>query len=75
MDRWVRWEEKLPSGTAKLQGATVIANVLELVEDRYRGSRNSDIFAKHIQLGSFDGVKKFQLVLLTVECGDDLDSK
>ncbi|KAI3339186.1 hypothetical protein F4824DRAFT_53293 [Ustulina deusta] len=73
MDRWVRWEEKLPSGTAKLQGATVIANVLELVEDRYRGSRNSDIFAKHIQLGSFDGVKKFQLVLLTVECGDDLD--
>ncbi|KAF2966091.1 hypothetical protein GQX73_g7481 [Xylaria multiplex] len=52
-----------------LQGATVIANVLELIEDQYRGPKSSDIFAKHIKLGSFDGVKKFQLVLLTVESG------
>ncbi|KAI0532161.1 hypothetical protein GGR58DRAFT_517926 [Xylaria digitata] len=69
MDRWARWEEKLPNGTKMLQDATVIANVLELVEDRYRGPKSSDIFAKHIKLGSFEGVKKFQLVLLTVESG------
>ncbi|KAI0506368.1 hypothetical protein F5B22DRAFT_650758 [Xylaria bambusicola] len=68
MDIWRGWQ-----ATQLFQGATVIAKVLELVEDQYRGSMLSDVFANHIQQGSFRGVKKFQLVLLTVECGSDLD--
>ncbi|KAK5625782.1 hypothetical protein RRF57_001498 [Xylaria bambusicola] len=68
MDIWKGWR-----ATKLLQGATVIAKVLELVEDEYRGSMLSDIFANHIKQKDFDGVKKFQLVLLTVECGEDLD--
>jgi hypothetical protein len=74
MNTWnTRWAKKGRGGTNALEGATVIANVLELVDDRYRGTTYSDIFAKQIKFGSINGVMKFQLVLLTVDCGEGLD--
>ncbi|RYP15971.1 hypothetical protein DL765_005411 [Monosporascus sp. GIB2] len=55
-----------------LVGGTVLANVLELVEDTYRGVEASDCFRKTFLDGHFAGVKTFLLSLLTVECTADL---
>ncbi|KAI1498008.1 hypothetical protein F5X99DRAFT_342475 [Biscogniauxia marginata] len=63
---WTGWERALT-------GATVLANVLELVEDPYRGSEASEIFERLARQGSFNGVKTFLLSLITIECGEDLD--
>ncbi|KAI2634640.1 hypothetical protein GGS21DRAFT_490714 [Xylaria nigripes] len=65
MNQWVGWAGTNSHGL--LRGATIILNVLELIEDRYRGSLSSDMFTKQIKAGSFQGVKEFQLVLLTIE--------
>ncbi|KAI1487047.1 hypothetical protein F5X96DRAFT_651927 [Biscogniauxia mediterranea] len=63
---WTGWEKALA-------GATVLANVLELIEDRHRGSEASEIFERLVRHGSFNGVKTFYLSLVTIECGEDLD--
>ncbi|RYO94240.1 hypothetical protein DL766_002250 [Monosporascus sp. MC13-8B] len=55
-----------------LVGGTVLANVLELVEDTYRGVEASDCFRKTFLEGHFAGVKTLLLSLLTVECTTDL---
>ncbi|RYP64018.1 hypothetical protein DL769_006798 [Monosporascus sp. CRB-8-3] len=59
----------LPGG---LVGGTVLANVLELVEDTYRGVEASNCFRRAFSDGHFVGVKTFLLSLLTVECTTDL---
>ncbi|KAI1438126.1 hypothetical protein GGR50DRAFT_529621 [Xylaria sp. CBS 124048] len=71
MDQWNGWTEPT-KGCSILQGATVLANILELIEDEYRGALCSDVFAKYIKAGVFNGVKAFELVLLTIQCDADL---
>ncbi|KAI0006726.1 hypothetical protein F4779DRAFT_595088 [Xylariaceae sp. FL0662B] len=56
-----------------LVGATVVANVLELVEDKYRLPTVSDTFSTMLEEGRFDGVDTFLLSLMTIENGEDLD--
>ncbi|KAI5921920.1 hypothetical protein F4810DRAFT_307852 [Camillea tinctor] len=63
---WTGWERALA-------GATVLANVLELIEDPYRGSECNEMFERLVRHGSFNGVKTFYLSLITIECGEDLD--
>ncbi|KAI1324521.1 hypothetical protein F5Y16DRAFT_423946 [Xylariaceae sp. FL0255] len=52
--------------------ATVMLNALDVIEDRYRGSRGSDLFTSVMQNDILTRVRHFQLALLTVECGADL---
>ncbi|KAI1644017.1 uncharacterized protein F4817DRAFT_347857 [Daldinia loculata] len=49
-------------------GATVILNVLETVEDQYRGRLPSKAFKWAIQSGYFDGVRSIDLAMLTIKC-------
>ncbi|KAK7750130.1 hypothetical protein SLS62_007998 [Diatrype stigma] len=55
-----------------LAGGTVLANVLELVEDPYRGDEASRVFTHALLQGQFRGVKTFLLSMLTVQCSEDL---
>lgn len=55
-----------------LAGGTVLANVLELVEDQYRGDEASRVFTHALLQGQFRGVKTFLLSMLTVQCSEDL---
>ncbi|CAJ2509395.1 Uu.00g144210.m01.CDS01 [Anthostomella pinea] len=62
---WKGWSTMLCS-------ATTVFNVLEVVEDRWRGAATSDIFTSLSRTSIFDRSKTFLLSMLTVECGDDL---
>ncbi|KAI1344506.1 hypothetical protein F5Y15DRAFT_113620, partial [Xylariaceae sp. FL0016] len=51
---------------------TIILNVLETIEDTYRGSGSSDLFSRAIKEGQFANIEEFDLSLLTVQVDEDL---
>ncbi|KAF3067195.1 hypothetical protein GL218_08504 [Daldinia childiae] len=51
-----------------MDGATVILNVLETIEDQYRGRLPSKAFKWAIQSGYFEGVHAIDLAMLTIKC-------
>ncbi len=55
-----------------LAGGTILANVLEVVEDAYRGDEASRVFTHAVIEGQFRDVKAFCLSLLTIQCSEDL---
>ncbi|KAI1653379.1 hypothetical protein F4813DRAFT_374534 [Daldinia decipiens] len=59
--RWHGWRKCMG-------GATVILNVLETVEDQYRGRLPSKAFKWAIQSGYFEGVRAIDLAMLTIKC-------
>ncbi|OTA81829.1 hypothetical protein M434DRAFT_37354 [Hypoxylon sp. CO27-5] len=64
-DSWKGWD-------GVLSGATVILNVLEVVEDEIRGEEPSLVFSKLMREGCFDGVRAFGLSMLTVRYDGDM---
>ncbi|KAI0122753.1 hypothetical protein F4814DRAFT_446695 [Daldinia grandis] len=59
-----------------LGGATVVLNVLETVEDQYRGNLPGKAFTWAIKSGHFTGIRAIDLAMLTIKCrGDRWDKK
>lgn len=54
-----------------LDNSTIILNVLEVLEDRYRGDQLSKHFTQVVDQGRFDKVKAFRLSMLKVQWGGD----